>query len=381
MTSKLKLLAASSAVSLLMLGANPALAAGTGADIGTDAGVSITNNVSVNYNVGGAAQVAQVASDTFVVDRKINLLVDRFDTTDTSVTPGQTGAAVAFKVTNQTNDTIDILLSASQAGSDQFDSTGAFTYYLDVNQDGILDGGDTLITGDKIENLAEDTIAYILVTSNIPLTDGSGNTLVNGDRAGIILTAQAADATTGTAFTNDSGTANVAGTVQNVFADTLTTGGNIATDGKALDTDYYLITSAMVSATKTSIVVWDPINLGVNPKAIPGAIVEYCILLTNTGSVAATNLNISDALANVAGSNTDRVTLYQSAAPPSGAYLDDANRPVLTGPAYVNSGGASCTTAGTISGALTGNVVSSGEIPTLAATTGQASMIFRATIQ
>ena len=47
MTSKLKLLVATSAVSVAMLGANPAFAAGT------TSGTDITNNVSVAYKVGG----------------------------------------------------------------------------------------------------------------------------------------------------------------------------------------------------------------------------------------------------------------------------------------------------------------------------------------
>jgi len=49
MTSILKLLVATSTISVAALGANPAFAA----DLGTDAGTSITNNVSVAYNVGG----------------------------------------------------------------------------------------------------------------------------------------------------------------------------------------------------------------------------------------------------------------------------------------------------------------------------------------
>ncbi len=49
MTSILKLLVATSTISVAALGANPTFAA----DLGTDAGTSITNNVSVAYNVGG----------------------------------------------------------------------------------------------------------------------------------------------------------------------------------------------------------------------------------------------------------------------------------------------------------------------------------------
>jgi hypothetical protein len=65
MTSKLKLLVASSAVPFIMFGATPAFA------VGTAQGTGITNTVNVDYQVGGVAQTQKTAADTFVVDRKI----------------------------------------------------------------------------------------------------------------------------------------------------------------------------------------------------------------------------------------------------------------------------------------------------------------------
>ena len=47
--------------------------------------------------------------------------------------------------------------------------------------------------------------------------------------------------------------------------------------------------------TKTSSVIWDPINLfGAGRKAIPAAIMQYQILVVNSGSSSATLQNISD---------------------------------------------------------------------------------------
>ena len=51
-----------------------------------------------------------------------------------------------------------------------------------------------------------------------------------------------------------------------------------------------------LSATKLSTVLSDPVNGGTFPKAIPGAVVEYCILITNTGSATATSVVANDAL-------------------------------------------------------------------------------------
>ncbi|WP_374531769.1 proprotein convertase P-domain-containing protein [Novosphingobium sp.] len=52
--------------------------------------------------------------------------------------------------------------------------------------------------------------------------------------------------------------------------------------------------STTLSVTKASSVISDPVNGATLPKAIPGAVVEYCILVTNAGSAAASNVTASD---------------------------------------------------------------------------------------
>ncbi|AQA00086.1 proprotein convertase, P [Sphingopyxis sp. QXT-31] len=47
---------------------------------------------------------------------------------------------------------------------------------------------------------------------------------------------------------------------------------------------------------KTSSIVSDPTNGTTNPKAIPGAVIRYCLLVTNTGSATATSVAINDAI-------------------------------------------------------------------------------------
>lgn len=47
---------------------------------------------------------------------------------------------------------------------------------------------------------------------------------------------------------------------------------------------------------KTSSVVSDPQNGTTNPKAIPGAVMRYCLLVTNTGGATATGIAIADAI-------------------------------------------------------------------------------------
>ena len=53
---------------------------------------------------------------------------------------------------------------------------------------------------------------------------------------------------------------------------------------------------AAISVTKLSTVISDPVNGTTFPKAIPGAVMEYCILVSNTGPAALTNLSAADTL-------------------------------------------------------------------------------------
>lgn len=54
--------------------------------------------------------------------------------------------------------------------------------------------------------------------------------------------------------------------------------------------------TASISVTKVSAVISDPVNLGTDPKAIPGSVVEYCILVTNTGTATLSNVVATDPL-------------------------------------------------------------------------------------
>lgn len=53
---------------------------------------------------------------------------------------------------------------------------------------------------------------------------------------------------------------------------------------------------ANIAVTKVSSVISDPVNGTTNPKAIPGAVMEYCILVSNTGSATLSNIAASDTM-------------------------------------------------------------------------------------
>jgi uncharacterized repeat protein (TIGR01451 family) len=274
------------------------LVATQAAALGTDAGTNVDNSATVDYSVGGINQ-NDVTSNTatFKVDRRILLTVAELSGGYTDVTPGATAQVLTFTVTNDTNDTVDFRLSASQDGTgatDAFNGTDAFDagnvqVFVDSNANNTYDGADTATFLDEIPEGATRTV---FVVADIPLGEANGNT------AGVTLTAIAAQAggagALGSDWTQTAG-ADTAGTVDTVFGDG--PGDTDANrDGRHSDDDAYRILSATLAVTKSSSVISDPFNLGVNPKRIPGAVVEYCITVSNTGATAADAIALTDNL-------------------------------------------------------------------------------------
>lgn len=293
MTSKLTYMGVIGLAALSSVAATPALAAGT------TAGTTITNTATVDYQVGGVAQGQQSASNNFTVDRKINLLVEEVGTVTTNVVPGQTNAVTTFQLTNSSNEVLDFALVATQitggtaahGGTDTFNANNV-RIYRDNTATGTIgswDVGDTLLTG-YVDELVVDTAIRLFVVADIPAA------LPNNAVAGVTLRATAREGglvgTQGAAITETTG-ANTAGK-DTVFADIAGVAGDVARDGSHSDNDDYTVQTATLAVTKSSRVISDPFNNTTNPKLIPGAVVEYCIAVANTGGAAATSVLIND---------------------------------------------------------------------------------------
>jgi hypothetical protein len=283
---------------------------------GTTAGTDINNKATLSFSVGGTAQtpvessptgnltpgVNNGAVTTFKVDRRLNLIVATNNTAPVSVALGNNDMITSFKVTNSTNDVIDILLSnipgmpnasTGAAGVDDADFiNGACTMHLDAA------GATAAIT--RLSNVAADAIVPVYVKCAIqPLTALAPQTYAAwNNRLNVVsLVGQAAIAGGGVAYTQDTG-ADVAATVQNVFGDeaggnagvagaagTTTGGAGNATDayrdGKHSANSAYKIIMPILTVTKTETLVCDPLNGATNPKRIPGALVRYSITVSN----------------------------------------------------------------------------------------------------
>ncbi len=294
MMRMIKLLASASVIAVAAMGAAPAFAAGT------TAGSSINNTATVNYSVGGVAQ-APVTSNTatFVVDRKISMTMSQPGNSTTSVVPGSSNQVTTFLLTNTSNATLDFGLALAQqaggaavhGGTDNFDVT-APTFWVNT---GASVGSATYDPANSvqvtyIDELAADASKYIFVLANIP----GGR--VNGDVAGVALTAQARDggaAGTQGAVSTETVGANTAG-VDTVFADAAGAT-DAARDGLISARDDYTVAAPVLTVVKTSKIISDPLNGTTNPKMIPGASVEYCIQVANgAGGATATSPSITD---------------------------------------------------------------------------------------
>ena len=281
MTLLSRLAAFAAGTAMVALQTAPAMAEGT------SAGTTITNTATVDYQVGNVQQTQETASDSFTVDRKVNLTVALVGGPTISVVPGQTDAVITFDVANLSNDTIDAVLAVSQAGSgDNFNASNVRIFVDDGN--GIYDAGDTQTT--LIDEIAEDATVRVFVVSDIPLGQA------NNDLANLTLSATAheggAAGSQGAVLTATSG-ANTSG-VDTVLADGAGSDDS-ANDGVFSARGAYSVSAATLTVTKTSRVLQDPVNGSTNPKAIPGAEVEYCVAVSNAaGSALATNVVVTD---------------------------------------------------------------------------------------
>jgi uncharacterized repeat protein (TIGR01451 family) len=274
--------------------------------VGTDAGTAINNRATVSYSVGSVAQTpiessptgnstpgaGNGASTSFVVDNRVDLTVTELSGGVTVTAPGATAAVTAFRLTNTGNAAQAFQLSAAQltggtvfGNTDNTDVTNPLAVFVDANGNGTYEPGTDTAT--SVASLAEDDDVVVFVVASVPLT------VTNGQFASVRLTARAAvDGSPATLMVQTAGAEDPAA-VDVVFGDGAGAG-DAARDGAFGADDQYAIESAALAIAKTSTIVSDPFNGTTDPKAIPGAVVEYAITMTNTGTVAATGVTLVD---------------------------------------------------------------------------------------
>lgn len=276
--------------------------------LGTDAGTQVSNQATVSYSVGGAAQTP-IDSDPlgnsipgagnptmFLVDRRVSFTLAPTDVVHTPVTPGGVDVFAAYTLTNTGNAIMDFRLTLAQLSSGDGAVNGLVDTDVDMsnvrirvaNGDGAAGVPDLATDLAFVDELAEDATVVIYVFAD------AGLVLVDGDIANVELTATSADDATATAtpLVLDPDLAESPGLddpmiIESVFAD-------LGNDGFEAFRDGFQVVSSLLTITKTATVFSDPFGSG---KAVPGAIIEYVITVDNTlGTVDATNVSIADTI-------------------------------------------------------------------------------------
>ena len=133
---------------------------------------------------------------------------------------------------------------------------------------------------------------------------------------------------------------------------------NPGQQGMALHDITFCRPTANLTIAKTSSIVSDPVNGTTNPKAIPGARMRYCILVTNNGSGTATGIAIADPLP--AGTSFVAGSLRSGTSCAGAATIEDDN---ASGADEGDPFGASA--AGTTVAATTATLLPGGSMATL----------------
>lgn len=277
----------------------------------------INNTATVAYNVGGVGQapVADAAPE-FNVGVKVMVAVANNDGNEVTVVPSPTiNYALKFTVTNNGSAVQDYDLTAEPAVSttpspyggnnDSFNGTTVAIYADAVGGTaGVFDATDfaagTITTLNDVAKDGGSKVVFI-VYSPTDLQESNLETAVYYLKA----TSKWADDSAIT-FASVSPTAAQAGGVCDGTISIDVVAGDvdgpatadILNDGEASDDGAFEVSSATIGVTKTSTVIWDPINLGVGAKAIPGAIVRYSVAIANTGGSSAVVTTIEDTLEN-----------------------------------------------------------------------------------
>ncbi len=276
--------------------------------VGTAAGTDVDNLATVTYEVGlvlqdvvesapGLGNAVPGAGNgtitTFVVDNRVDFSLVQVGAAHTTVTPGQTDAFVEFLLSNDGNSAQDfnMLVTDLNTGDGLVNLLDDSNVNLANLRIAVGNGGGVPLLTDLPygDEIAADTAVTVYVFGDADLVLG----LVNGNVANIELSATVAaagGAGLGADLSNDLLNPDTAG-LEVVFAE-----GGVLGDGIESDRDGFLVSSAGLTVSKAATVFSDPFNGTTNPKAIPGAVVEYVITIANGGGSDADAVSIADAI-------------------------------------------------------------------------------------
>jgi len=268
---------------------------------GTTSGGTISNSASLSYSVGGATQptVNTVEAATFVVDKKIDFSVSHNDDPKHVITtPGAITVERTFTLSNTTNNIQDFTVNATNLASGKlYDGKTDDSDITDIKIS--VDGGAFVSGPVTIAGLIADGTKEIKVQVTVPNTNVDGNVM----NIQLEATAVKAGTTTPEVVTGAGADGTISADRKDVEDTVLAEGAGVTTTGNAqFDGKYsawagYIINSPVLDLTKSSCVYEDLVSgVSENAKRIPGSTITYLFDINNTGSIDASDINITDIL-------------------------------------------------------------------------------------
>lgn len=244
--------------------------------VGTVAGTPITNTAQVSYTSGVTTVNVNSNTTTLTVAEIVNVNVT-VQTPSVSVAAGAAQRVVVVRVTNTGNgpETFRLTGNSVVAGDDFDPVPNAPFIYFDTDGSGDLSAADIAYTpGGNDPVLTADQFATVLIVNSIPAG------LTNGAAGRTQLTANSLTGTgaPGTVFAGQG--------VGGVDAVIGTSGGT------QIGTGTYVVTGLQITAVKSQVIV-DQFG-GAHP--IPGARINYHLVITPSGSGSATGVIFTDAI-------------------------------------------------------------------------------------
>ena len=234
---------------------------------GTTAGTSVSNQAQLDFRVGGIAQSATSNTDTFLVDRKIDVLI-AVNNSPLNVHTGDSQTKLNFTVVNQGNDAESWVLSVVQSSADNFDVSTCTLYANAAASIGVLP---------QTVSLALDQNVTYDVGCDIPAT------ATVGQNAEIFFVA------TIDGRSNDANSSDVQATVQNVYAEAASDNGDVAYNGQFSKSGRYsVIAGADVTLQKSATYSSTGIHTG--------TVIHYTITSTVAGAGVAEGVVVSDVI-------------------------------------------------------------------------------------
>jgi len=272
---------------------------------GTASNTTVTNTVTVDYEVSGTTQSQLSDTVDFLVDNKVDLSVALVS--NDTVIPNQADQVLTFTVTNAGNTTQGYLLAVENDGASDFAMNNVRIYIEDGTTAGFQSGEDTLYTGgtnagdlDPNSGILGDDTMTVYIVADVPPRDGAGTsgTAPADTNVSIYnLLATTTEAGSTTVQADNSTDAWDSATLQVVYAEGAAGPHSSDADNDGQDSAQatYTVASAALTVTKSQEVISDGFSPAGFEKAIPGAVVRYTITLDNsTGSAAASALDVID---------------------------------------------------------------------------------------